>query len=132
MTITGKVIDASTGEGLPLASVTVIDQDYASLGAGTASDGNGNYSLTSNDLSNNSNFVAFSYTGYADVLVHPNELGSTVSMTASNKTLADFTVISKKIISKTGGNLWLTVGIATAALGIGFFIAWKIFKKRKH
>lgn len=132
MKISAQVVDSTDGQGLPLASVTVSDSDYASLGVGTEADGNGNFSLNSPTLDNNANNVAFSYAGYADVVLHPNQIGATVPLTPSNATLADFTVIAKKIVSKTGGNVWLTVGVGVAALGIGFFVAWKFFKKHKH
>lgn len=66
MTINGKVIDATTAQPLPNASVELLDYYGISLGIGTIADSTGNFVLTSDEIGY-PNSLNVSYVGYKPV-----------------------------------------------------------------
>ena len=86
MTVTGVLVDATTGKGIPGASIDFYpDGDrtkdpYASY----TTDANGNYSFTSALFDTEPSAILNAYqTGYNEILASPSSFNGTVKMTES-------------------------------------------------
>ncbi|MBC8153091.1 MAG: carboxypeptidase-like regulatory domain-containing protein, partial [Bacteroidetes bacterium] len=86
-TVTGRVTDATTGEGLPGVNVTL-----KNTSRGTATDGEGNYRLT---LPDGRVTLVFSYVGYVPQEVTPdNQTSLNVMLVADDRSLNEVQVVA--------------------------------------
>lgn len=69
MTVRGQIIDGTTKEPLPAASITVIDKNGTFLGQGIIADASGVFSLSSPLIDNN--MVSVSFAGYHSIAIDP-------------------------------------------------------------
>jgi uncharacterized membrane protein len=74
MTITGSIWDWNTAEGLPAASLTIVDSTGTATSTGTAAAANGGFSLNSGLLDQPGYKVMVSSVGYQSALVDPTTL----------------------------------------------------------
>ena len=136
--IKGTVYDQSSGETLPGADVYFSDQ-HGNPGlttTGTATDSNGNYTLSSNGA-----YLTASYTGYSPVTVnvesdtiifqlHPAATAlPEVEITGQKTTPATITPVVLPVVRSTGINpLYIAVGGALAIV-LSVYIYTKHRKK---
>lgn len=79
MTIFGTIYDNATTQGIPGASITVVDANGNSKGVGVAADNSGWFQLIS-DLLDQGNKVLISSVGYTPVMVDPSILVSSLGV----------------------------------------------------
>lgn len=118
MTISGRIIDKTSGEGLPDASIVLTDANYASLGVGTKADENGNFTLTDPALDDSSTIVNVSFVGYGDITLPPSMASGTIYMAPSTGSLQEVIVTAKKRIQQlTTKNNWYNISVGVTLAG---------------
>jgi CarboxypepD_reg-like domain len=76
MTVAGQVVDSKTKNGIPGASVVVVDGNGTPTTVGTVCDANGNFVLQSTLLDNALYALDFSSVGYIDAIVDPSAVAA--------------------------------------------------------
>jgi hypothetical protein len=106
MKITGKVVSKTMGQGIPYASVTLVNQYGDYLGIGTSCNAQGEFTLTS-DLIYDPNAVVFSSQGYEGVAVDAVLFDEQpVAITLKEKT-GDLSEVVITTVKKHGGLICL-------------------------
>jgi hypothetical protein len=121
MKINGQIVDKD-GKGMPSASLTVVNSDFASLGVGTIADADGNFQLDNPVLDEPGNRVMISFIGYNAIDKAPSELqGSKIVMSAdaNSGTMEEFVITAKKKLKQLTNNYnwyYISVGATAAAV----------------
>jgi hypothetical protein len=114
---TGKIVNATTMEPIPQASIRVVSKDHIYLGDGVAADNEGKFRLDSNFLIGD-NLLEISSVGFATVYISPENFAmyNVLGLYTQAETLEAVTVTADK--DKSNG-LLLVGGALGLALIIG-------------
>lgn len=125
MTITAYAWNSDTGQGIPYASVEVVDSNNIPSFEGTAADENGRFVLTSQLLDQGGYKIAVTSQGYLPTIVDVDMLKKDHGVMLDVATLDAAIVTPKKKVPTA----WIIAGVA--ALGAILFLAAKKQKKKK-
>jgi hypothetical protein len=114
MQVQGFVVDETTGNGIPGASVAITDSQGNKTGEGVVANNQGAFKYDGNTL-DTAGFILFSSVGYQSALVHYSVILETgfVQLQQNAQTLPDVVVTpGKKVVV---GGLLLAAALLTAA-----------------